>query len=126
LRVLLDTAVLIMAIEDPARLSRRARLVIENPETVREVSSISIAEIAVKAAIGKLILDPAQVVQGINDLRARILPYSPDHAWRLFQLPLHHRDPFDRQLIAQAQYENIPVITPDSTFRDYAGLKVIW
>ena|SRR5215831_7494433 len=115
-----------MAIEDPARLSRRARLVIENPETVREVSSISIAEIAVKAATGKLILDPAQLAQGINDLMARILPYSPDHAWRLFQLPLHHRDPFDRQLIAQAQYENIPVITPDSTFRDYAGLKVIW
>jgi PIN domain nuclease of toxin-antitoxin system len=115
-----------MAIEEPGRLTRRARLTLEDPATIREVSSISITEIAIKAAIGKLTVDAALIAQGIDDLMARILPYSLDHAWRLFQLPLHHRDPFDRQLIAQALQENIPVVSPDKAFRRYAGVKVIW
>jgi PIN domain nuclease of toxin-antitoxin system len=126
LRVLLDTAVLLMAIEKPERLSRRARSILEDPATIREISSISITEIAVKTAIGKLTVDAAMIAQGVDDLMARILPYGSDHVWRLFQLPLHHRDPFDRQLIAQAMQENIPVVTPDKVFRRYAGVKVIW
>ena len=56
----------------------------------------------------------------------RILPYTADHAGRLFGLPLHHADPFDRQIIAQALSENIPVVTSDEKFRLYKGIKVIW
>ena len=115
-----------MPIEDPDRLTRCTRLTLEDPATIREVSSISLTEIAIKAAIGKLTVDAAQVAEGIEDLIARILPFSSDHTWRLFPLPLHHRDPFDRQIIAQALQENIPVITPDKAFRRYAGVKVIW
>ncbi len=66
------------------------------------------------------------VVRGIADLQLRVLPYTADHAYNLFDLPLHHADPFDRQIIAQTLKENIPVITPDETFSLYTGLKILW
>jgi PIN domain nuclease of toxin-antitoxin system len=56
----------------------------------------------------------------------RILPLGSDHAFQLFEMPAHHRDPFDRQIIAQALTEGIPVVTPDKTFGAYTGLKLIW
>jgi len=63
---------------------------------------------------------------GVADLRLRVLPYSAEHALRLFDLPTHHADPFDRQIIAQALAENIAVVTPDEAFLSYEGLKVVW
>jgi PIN domain nuclease of toxin-antitoxin system len=93
---------------------------------VREMSVISLAEIAIKQARGKLMFHKEDVAQGIADLRVRILPYTADHAYNLFDLPLHHADPFDRQIIAQALAENIPVITPDEAFSLYRGLKTVW
>ena len=56
----------------------------------------------------------------------RVLPYTTEHALRLFDLPLHHTDPFDRQIVAQALAEDIPVVTADEAFRRYSGIKVIW
>ena len=60
------------------------------------------------------------------DLQLHLLPFTADHALGMFDLPLHHRDPFDRQIIAQALTENIPVVTCDEQFRLYKSLKVIW
>ena len=57
---------------------------------------------------------------------AELLPFTEDHALNMFELPLHHRDPFDRQIIAQALAENIPVVTGDEQFRLYKPLSVIW
>jgi PIN domain nuclease of toxin-antitoxin system len=54
------------------------------------------------------------------------LPYAAEHAFRLFDLPTQHADPFDRQIIAQALVENVPVVTPDESFNHYEGLKVVW
>jgi PIN domain nuclease of toxin-antitoxin system len=59
-------------------------------------------------------------------LDLRILPYTAEYAFRLFELPLRHGDPFDRQIIAQALSENIPIVTSDGAFRLYKGLKLIW
>ena len=56
----------------------------------------------------------------------RILPFTADHAFRVFDLPMHHRDPFDRQIIAQALVEKISIVTPDREFVRYEGLRVIW
>jgi PIN domain nuclease of toxin-antitoxin system len=56
----------------------------------------------------------------------RVLSWKAEHAFRLFGLPRHHTDPFDRQLIAQALVENIPVITSDEKFSLYGGIQVIW
>jgi PIN domain nuclease of toxin-antitoxin system len=125
-RLLLDTAVLIYAVESPERLSRRAAAALQNTQNVLEFSSVSLAEIAIKAALGKLRLSATSVRQAVQDLDIRILPYTAEHAFELFDLPRHHGDPFDRQIIAQALSEKIPVITPDEKFGLYEGLKVIW
>jgi PIN domain nuclease of toxin-antitoxin system len=125
-RLLLDTAVLIYAVESPERLSRRAAVALRNTQNILEVSTVSLAEIAIKAALGKLTLSVASVRQAVQDLDIRTLPYTAEHAFQLFGLPRHHGDPFDRQIIAQALFERIPVITPDEKFGLYEGLKVIW
>jgi PIN domain nuclease of toxin-antitoxin system len=125
-RLLLDTAVLIYAVESPERLSRRAAVALRNTQNILEVSTVSLAEIAIKAALGKLTLSVASVRQAVQDLDIRSLPYTAEHAFQLFALPRHHGDPFDRQIIAQALFEKIPVITPDEKFGLYEGLKVIW
>lgn len=126
MRVLLDTAILIFSIESPERLSRRAHSLLANPENVRELSSISLTEIAIKTTLGKLNISGEIARQAIRDMDIRILPFTADHAFRLFELPSHHRDPFDRQIIAQALSEDIPVVTSDEKFRAYAGIKIIW
>ena len=126
MRLLLDTAVLIYAVESPERLSRRAAAALQNTQNVLEFSTVSLAEIAIKAALGKLRLPATSVRQAVQDLDIRILPYTAEHAFELFDLPRHHGDPFDRQIIAQALSEKIPVITPDEKFGFYEGLKVIW
>jgi PIN domain nuclease of toxin-antitoxin system len=125
-RLLLDTAILIYAVESPEKLTRRATAALENTENVLELSAISIAEIAIKAALGKLGLSAAMAREAVEDLDIRILPYSAEHAFQLFDLPLHHSDPFDRQIIAQAISENIPIVTSDEKFRLYKGIRVIW
>jgi len=112
--------------EEPERLSRKARNAIEQADALREVSAASLAEIAIKFNIGKLHIGADAVQAGLDDLIVRVLPYTAEHALRLFGLPLHHRDPFDRQIIAQAFAENLPVVTPDSAFRRYHGLRTIW
>ncbi|MBZ5550934.1 MAG: type II toxin-antitoxin system VapC family toxin [Acidobacteriia bacterium] len=126
MRLLLDTAVLIYAVESPERLSKRAAAALRNPENILELSAVSLAELAIKASIGKLAISDAVARQAIDDLEIRVLPYTAEHALRLFGLPLHHSDPFDRQIIAQALSEKIPVVTPDQKFGLYEGLKVIW
>ena len=126
MRLLLDTAVLIHAVEAPERLSKRAVRALQNQENILELSTISLAEIAIKASLGKLGISSAIVREAIADLDIRVLPYTAEHAFHLFALPLHHGDPFDRQIIAQALAEQIPVVTPDEKFRLYEALKIVW
>jgi PIN domain nuclease of toxin-antitoxin system len=125
-RLLIDTAILIYAVEAPERLTKRAAAALKNPGNALELSAISVTEIAIKASLGKLKLTSVLARQAIQDLDIRILPYTGEHALRLFEMPLHHADPFDRQIIAQALCEEIPVVTPDEKFKRYSGLKIIW
>jgi PIN domain nuclease of toxin-antitoxin system len=125
-QVLLDTAVFVFAVESPERLSERASAVLRNAENIREVSSVSLTEIAIKTTLGKLNISAEIARQAIRDMDIRILPFTADHAFRLCELAAHHRDPFDRQIIAQAFSEDIPVVTSDDKFRLYKGLKLIW
>jgi len=74
---------------------------------IREISVVSLSEVAIKQSIGKLRIGKDEVLTGIADLRLRVLPYTALH---LFDLPLHHSDPFDRQIIVQALCEKIPVV----------------
>ncbi len=126
MRLLLDTAVFIFAIQSPERLSKRAQALLANPGNLRDLSSVSLVEIAIKAALGKLDIATTIVKQALEDMDVRVLPFTAEHAFHVFEVPAHHRDPFDRQIIAQALSEQIPVVTPDEKFRLYSGLKVIW
>jgi PIN domain nuclease of toxin-antitoxin system len=125
-RLLLDTVAFIWAVESPGRISKKAMLALQDDDTIREMSAVSISEIAIKQTKGKLKFSKLDVGIGIADLQLRILPYNADHAYQLFGLPLLHNDPFDRQIIAQALVENIPIVTSDEKFKLYDGVKVIW
>ena len=100
--------------------------ILAEPETVREISAVSLSELAIKWAIGKLGISRSEVEQGVVDLELRVLPFNGVHAYKMFVLPMHHTDPFDRQIIAQAMVEEIPVVTSDRIFGAYQGLQVIW
>lgn len=126
MRLLLDTSAFILAVETPERLSRAARAALAPSKNILELSTVSLSEIAIKAASGKLSMTAETTLQALDDFDVRILAYSADHAFGMFDLPLHHRDPFDRQLIAQAMIEDIPIVSFDRIFRLYKGLKVIW
>lgn len=126
MRALLDTVTFLWAIDSPELLSRAAASLLDDDSALLEISALSISEIAIKRASGKLTFTKADVADGIADLRLRVLAYSTEHAYKLFELPMHHKDPFDRQIIAQALAEEIPVVTSDRVFGVYKGLQVIW
>jgi PIN domain nuclease of toxin-antitoxin system len=126
LRFLLDTAALIFAVKVPERLGKRAAALFANSDEILVLSAVSVSEIAIKATRRRLGFSLAEIHQAIEDLHLQTLPYTIGHSFRLFDLPLHHSDPFDRQLIAQALSEEIPVVTCDEKFRLYEGLQVIW
>ena len=126
MRLLLDTVALIFAVESPERFTKRATAILQNTENILELSAISLSEIAIKAARRKLKLSATDTQRALEDLDIRVLPYTAHHAFYLFDLPPHHADPFDRQIIAQAVCEKIPVVTCDEKFSLYKGLKVLW
>jgi PIN domain nuclease of toxin-antitoxin system len=126
MRLLLDTAALIYAVQYPERLSKRAAAAVRNLDNALDFSSISVVEIAIKADSGRLEFSGVILRKAIDDLGVRILPYRSEHAFRMFGLPRHHTDPFDRQIIAQALCEKIPVVTPDQKFSLYKEITVFW
>ena len=127
MRVLLDTQVLyIAASEGIAALPRKVAMLVSDSDTERCLSAASVMEIALKYSLGKSDLSEKLLRQGTVDLRLTIIPFTPQHAYRLYALPLHHRDPFDRMIIATALVEGIPMLGGDREFKKYKGLKVIW
>jgi PIN domain nuclease of toxin-antitoxin system len=125
-RVLLDTVTFLWSVKEPERVSKKAMAILAGPETEREISAVSLSEMAIKWAIGKLGISRSEVEQGVMDLELRVLPFRGVHAYKMFVLPMHHSDPFDRQIIAQAMVEEIPVVTSDRIFAAYQGLEIIW
>ena len=103
------------------RLSRDATRVIERAETVY-VSSVSIWEVAIKATLGKLKLDVEDLLRSLNDQEFEQLPVTWEHARVFSWLPVHHRDPFDRMLVAQAMSEPLILLTHDETLSAYGDI----
>ena len=93
MRLILDTVTFIWAVSSPQRLSRTAMAALRKETTVREISVVSLTEIAAKQVRGKLTFGKADVIAGVADSRLRALPYAAEHAFRLFDLPTHHADP---------------------------------
>jgi PIN domain nuclease of toxin-antitoxin system len=128
MRILLDTHALLWWLDGDARLSKRARAAIGDARTVCLVSAASAWEITTKARLGKLpgALDVAADITGcLRSQQFTPLDISVDHAQRAGSLPGAHRDPFDRMLIAQAQAENLPLVSNDVVFDGY-GVVRIW
>jgi PIN domain nuclease of toxin-antitoxin system len=118
--VLCDTHLLLWALSDPARLPRDARACLERAEVF--VSAASVWEISIKASMGRIDCDPAQVADAIEAVGFRHLPVTAAHAARVFTLPAIHRDPFDRMLVAQALSESIPLLTSDGALAAYGDV----
>jgi PIN domain nuclease of toxin-antitoxin system len=126
MRVLLDTQVLVHAYIGDVPLSRKVYALLSSAETLPVISAVSVMEIAMKHDAGKLKMGASETRQAIRDLGLQVISFGPEHALRLYGLPLHHRDPFDRMLVATALAEEIPLIGLDRVFKRYKGLKVIW
>ncbi|HEY6990613.1 MAG TPA: type II toxin-antitoxin system VapC family toxin [Bryobacteraceae bacterium] len=126
MRALLDTHIFVsLARQGADILSSRARKIVEDDDNDLLISAISIAEIAIKSTINKLEINASDTVKAAEDLRLIMIPFEPRYAIRMFDLPLHHRDPFDRMLIATALSEDIPIVSGDTEFKRYRGLRVI-
>jgi len=124
MRVLLDTHVLLWSLAQPAKLSPKARRLLESEEQDLLFSAASVWEIAIKRQIGRLAfsVSPAEIVEAARDTGFRELPVRAAHAVALDRLPLRHRDPFDRLLIAQAVAEGAGFLTADRALRQYSDL----
>ena len=118
--VLCDTHILLWALSEPERLPRDARAYLERAEVF--VSSASVWEISIKASMGRIECDPAQVADAIEAVGFRHLPITAAHAARVFTLPAIHRDPFDRMLVAQALCESMPLLTSDDALSAYGDV----
>ncbi len=128
MRAILDTHALIWAVDDPERLGTQARKILEDPPNARLFSSGSIWELAIKSGLGKLTLSrPFRnwIEQAVSDLQLTILPISIECASIQSSLPTHHRDPFDRLLVAHALAESAPILSFDTIFDRY-DVRRIW
>ena len=127
MRALLDTHTFLWAISDDERLSRRAQKAFTGPNELW-LSVASLWEILIKVKTGKLPLpEPSgpYLVKKLSENRIDVLPIKLDHVLRIETLAVHHRDPFDRILIAQSMVEKLPLITSDPIFEHYP-VELIW
>jgi PIN domain nuclease of toxin-antitoxin system len=116
--LLLDTHALIWALMTPDRLSMAAREAIQDETNRIFVSVVSPWEMAIKESRGRLRC-PDDLEVRLEEMRCRLLPISVQHAAAIGSMPDHHRDPFDRMLIAQAQIEGLTIVTSDRQLQRY-------
>lgn len=128
MRLLLDTHVFLWWNEASPRLSRGAHRLLADPANGLFLSVASAWEIALKVQTGKLVLPipaPVYLPSRVNHYGIEILTVTLEHVLASSALPSHHRDPFDRMLVAQAQVEQLTVVTHDSQVRRYA-VETVW
>ena len=128
MKILLDTHAFLWWIRDDPRLSRRARELVTSGRNELFLSVTCVWEILTKTQTGKLRLaESAQkfVTEQLTANNIRVLPLTLDHVFRLEQLPLHHRDPFDRILIAQSLEEEFPILSADPLLKNYSA-TLLW
>jgi PIN domain nuclease of toxin-antitoxin system len=121
MRVLLDTHVFLWAASDSRKLKPAARDALRQASEIY-VSAASIWEVAIKRRLGKIAADPGELAAAIEPSGFLPLPITPRHAALVEKLPDHHRDPFDRILVAQALAEPLHLITADRALSAYGDL----
>lgn len=128
MKLLLDTHAFLWWNEANPRLSRRAHRLISDPDNRLYLSVVSAWEIVLKAAIGKLKLPSSAAVYipaRLAHYGIEALPLALNHVFAADNLPMHHCDPFDRMLVAQAQVERLPILTHDPQIRRYST-ETVW
>lgn len=123
MRLLLDTHIFCWSFYEPQRISRGTRELMNQAEEVF-VSSVSIWEIAIKVRLGKMGAEPKELFDQIAKNGFEELPMLSKHALFVANLPLHHADPFDRMLIAQAICEPLHLLTADAQLKQYSELVI--
>lgn len=122
MKLLLDTHIFIWAFSQPSRLSQTVQDAIALPQNELFLSVASSWEMQIKEQIGKLTLLPSAELFVKSQMllnHIQTLPIRNEHVWILKQLPLHHRDPFDRLMIAQAIAEELTIVSVDRQFEQY-------
>ena len=128
MRLLLDTHTFLWFIDGDTALSSYARQLIEDRTNERLLSIASLWEMAIKASLGRLTLTLSftdLVAKHVHGNAIELFEILPSHLDVLTTLPFHHKDPFDRMIIAQSQAENMPILSRDSAFDDYA-IRRLW
>ncbi len=117
--IIIDTHIFLWALSEPSRISDVKRSALEDLSNTICVSAVSIAELMIKASVGKLKIDfnPVKLARASG---FALLDFSAAAALLLKDLPFHHRDPFDRMLIAQSMAENYPIMTDDPKIARYS------
>ena len=118
MNLLLDTHVLLWWLDDHPNLTSRTKTVIADGQNLVFISAAVIWEIQIKHAIGKLTI-PANFRKVLYQENFEFLDITMEHAYAIADLPLHHRDPFDRILIAQAKVEGMTIVTHDKHLKKY-------
>ncbi|MBZ9783578.1 type II toxin-antitoxin system VapC family toxin [Pseudomonas sp. REP124] len=124
MRVLLDTHVLLWALADDQKLSEKARMLINNAAEIY-VSAASFWEIAIKVGLGKLSVDLEEIRQYCLESGFIELPVTSEHAIAVKDLEPHHRDPFDRLIVATAMTEPMKLLTSDTIMTRYTPLAIL-
>ena len=120
--ILLDTQILLWAISGDKRLTPKSRDIFLDPDNVLYFSIAGYWEIAIKVSIGKLKLKkqwPRTIKREMQKNYIKLLPITMAHCNKIAKLPFHHRDPFDRIMIAQAQIENMTLLSADPQLNKY-------
>jgi PIN domain nuclease of toxin-antitoxin system len=127
MRLLLDTHILLWALGDPGKLPAAARAGILDPGNQILFSAASIWEIAIKSQLGRanFVVEPESIARVAQESGFDELSVRAQHAALTARLPPHHRDPFDRLLVAQAMTEPAHLLTVDSALRPYSDLVVV-
>ncbi|WP_309722255.1 type II toxin-antitoxin system VapC family toxin [Armatimonas sp.] len=127
MRLLLDSHVFLWAIQSPEELSETALAALQDTSNDLYVSLATLWELQIKSDLGKLTLSkllPQMIAEEVETGRMSVLSITPDHIYALSSLPHHHRDPFDRLLIAQAQLEGATLVTKDHLIALYSVLTL--
>lgn len=123
MKLLLDTQLLLWAAGRPERLSARARKLLDDPGNELLFSAASVWEVAIKSTLGRedFQVEPRLLRRGLLDNGYVELPVTSEHAVGIDTLPPHHKDPFDRLLVAQALVEGVVLLTADAQLARYKG-----
>jgi len=122
MEILLDTHTLLWHLTDNPKLDKSKSALIENAENKKFISIASLWEIGIKKSIGKLAVN--QAISELLPDEINILNINTSHIDKVTELPFHHRDPFDRIIIAQAIVENLTILTVDDNFK-YYDVKIL-